>query len=77
MGICHSLSSLWWGCAPTCFTFPACQVVGCSQLSCPHHSTRHRWCHGCMWPALTPADDFAMHWLLGHRLQGEVCVWLL
>lgn len=46
MGICHSLGSMWQGCAPTCFAFPVCQVGGCRQLSCPYQSTRHRWCMG-------------------------------
>lgn len=79
MGICHSLGSPWWGCAPTCFAFPVCQVGGPRLQSCLHHSTRHRWWHGCMWPVLTPADGFATDQFTRSQDAGwdQVCAWLL
>lgn len=76
VGICHSLGSLWQGCAPTCSSFPVCQVRGCRQLSCPHHTPGTGGgmgtCGQCQ--LLLTAVPWISYWATGCRMGPGVCM---
>lgn len=63
-GICHRLGSLLWGTNGACLLRIA-GVPGGLQAAVHTAVVRHRWWHGCTWPASPHAGGFAMGWVPG------------